>query len=98
MFEPEAQGQGKVAFPQRDHGAHRQRLGTAVQGACALGGSARPFVAAGGERGARLLPKAGGTAFDEQHLAQVGAATVAFRAAAVAGAAGGASLHGGYSR
>ena len=98
MFEPEAQGQGEVAFLQGDHGAHRQRLGTAVQGAGALGGSVRPCGGAGRERGPRLLPKAGGAALDEQHLAQVGAAAVAFRAAAVAGAAGGASLHGGYSR
>ena len=98
MFEPEAQGQGEVAFLQRDHGAYRQRLGTAVQGAGALGGSTRLGGGAGSERGARLLPQAGGAAFDGQHLAQVGAAAVAFRAAAVAGAAGGASLHGGYSR
>ena len=40
-LEPEAQRQGEVALSQRDHGAHRERLGTAVQGARALGAIAR---------------------------------------------------------
>lgn len=69
-----------------------------MQGAGAFGASARLCAAAGGEGSARPLPQAGRAAFDEQHLLQVGAAAVALGAAAVAGAAGGASLHGGYSR
>ena len=98
MFGPEAQRQGEVALAQRDQGAYRERLGTAVQGAGALGGGARRCGVSGAERRARPLPQAGRAAFGQQHLAQVGAATVALGAAAVAGAAGGASLHGGYSR
>ena len=95
---PEAQRQGEVALSQRDHGAHRERLGTAVQSARALGASARLYAATGGERRACPLPQAGRASFDEQHLLQVGPAAVALQAAAVPGAAGRASRHGGYSR
>ena len=97
-FAPEPQRQREVAFPQRYYGAHRERVGTAVQGAGALCGSARLCAVAGGKRRARPLPQAGGAAFDEQHLVQVGPAAVTLRTAAVARAAGRASLHRGYSR
>ena len=98
MFGPEAQRQGEVALAQRYQGTHRERLGTAVQGAGTLGGGARRCGVSGGERRARPLPQAGRAVFDEQHLVQVGPAAVAPGAAAVPGAAGRASPHGGYSR
>ncbi len=93
MFGPEAQRQGEVALAQRYQGAHRERLGTAVQGAGALGGGARRCGVSGAERRARPLPQAGRAAFDEQDLPQVGVAPVALGPAAMADAAGGASLH-----
>ena len=98
VLAPEAQRQGEVALLQRDHGAHRERLGAAVQSARALGAIARLYAATGGKRRACPLPQAGRASFDEQHLLQVGPAAVALHAAAVPGAAGRASLHGGYSR
>ena len=97
-FGPEPQRQREVALSQRDQGAHRERVGTAVQGAGAFGEVARLGAAAGGERNVRPLPQAGRAAFNEQHLAQVGPAAVALGAAAVPGAAGRAAPHGGYSR
>ena len=69
-----------------------------MQGAGALGGVAGLTAAAVPERLARLAPQAGGGAFDRQHLFDVRLTAVAPRSAAVAGAAGRAVLHSGYSR
>ena len=48
------------------------------------------------ERGARELPEAGRELFDQQHVAKIGLAAVALRFAAMACAAGGATVHGDY--
>ena len=87
-----------LALAQRDDGAHGQGVGAAVQGAGALGIVARLTAAAVPERQARPSPQGGGGALDQQHLSHVRLAAVAPRSSAVAGAAGRAVLHSGYSR
>ena len=69
-----------------------------MQGAGALGVVAGLTAAAVPERLARPSPQGGGGALNQQHLSHVRLAAVASRSSAVAGAAGRAVLHSGYSR
>jgi len=98
VFEPEPEGQRKVPLAQRDDRAYGKGFGAAMQGAGALGVVASLTAAAVAECLARPAPEGGTGAFDQQHLLEVGLAAVASRSSAVAGAAGRAVLHFGYSR
>ncbi len=69
-----------------------------MQGAGALGVVAGLIAVAVPERLASLAPQGGGGALDQQHLSHVRLAAVAPRPSPVAGAAGRATRHSGYSR
>ena len=69
-----------------------------MQGAGALGVVAGVTAAAVPERLARPSSQSGRGALDQQHLSHVRLAAVAPRPSPVAGAAGRAVLHSGYSR